>query len=272
MIVVHKFWFAPLAALAATPTLAHDFWIQPRQFSAVAPQSIPLTMFVGHGPARDRWGVDIDHVILFRTIGPDGLIDRKPNLRLGAPGFDALAPLARPGAYVFLLQSTSTPSQLPFLRFNDYITTEGITPIIAERKRRGLEKTDGREIYSRRAKAIVQVGPVDAASISRVTRPMNLLLEIVPGRHPSALGADGVMPVQVLFGGRPLPGALVKITNLDADAEPLATRRTGADGRASFRIPPAGKWQMNVVWSVPLHGDASADFRTTFSSLTFATP
>lgn len=269
---MRKIWLAPLIALAAAPAIAHDFWIQPRQFNLPSPGSVPLSMLVGHGQARDRWGVSADRVVLFRTIGPDGTLDRKPGLRLGSPGFDALVPLARPGSYVFLLQSISASSQLPFLRFNDYAKVEGITPILAERKRRGLERTDGRELYSRRAKAIVQVGPVDAASIARVTRPANLLLEIVPGRHPAALGARRLMPVQVLFGGRPLPGALVKITNLDADAEPVAMQRTAADGRTSFNIPRAGKWQMNVVWSVPLRGNRDADFRTTFSSLTFETP
>jgi hypothetical protein len=268
---VRKIWFAPFLGLIAMPAVAHDFWVQPRQFTLANAGPALLTMFVGHGAARDRWGVDIDHVVLFRTIGPDGMIDRKADLRLGSPGFDALVPLAKPGGYVVVLQSTETPSQLPFLRFNDYVKTEGITPIIATRQRLGLEKTDGREVYSRRAKAIVQVGPVNAASIARVTRPTKMLLEIVPGKHPQALGADRMMPVQVLFQNRPLAGALVKITDLAADAEPVATQRTDKDGRTSFRIPRAGKWQMNVVWSVP-EGGSDPLFRTTFSSLTFATP
>lgn len=268
---MRKIWLAPFLALIAMPAVAHDFWVQPRQFSLANPGPALLTMFVGHGAARDRWGVDSDHVVLFRTIGPDGMIDRKADLRLGSAGFDALVPLAKPGAYLVVLQSTETPSQLPFLRFNDYVKTEGITPIIATRQRLGLEKTDGREVYSRRAKAIVQVGPVDAASIARVTRPTRLLLEIVPGKHPQALGTDRMMPVQVLFHNRPLAGALVKITDLAADAEPVATQRTDKDGRTSFRIPRTGKWQMNVVWSVP-GGGRDPLFRTTFSSLTFATP
>lgn len=262
-----------LAVLGAvsTPLLAHDFWLQPAVFAIPAPKPVPVTMFVGHGADKSRWGVAADKVIQFRSLGPDGLVDRMPNLTLDASGFDAIVPLARPGAYILGLQSAHSASQLPHLRFNEYVAEEGITPIAAHRKRRGAERTDGREIYSRRAKAIVQVGPVDKASIARVMRPLNLRLEIVPERHPMALGADRMLPVRVLYDGRTIAGALVKITDLGADARPVATRRTDAQGRARFAIPKAGAWQMNVVWASPLRGRPDADFDTTFSSLTFAT-
>ncbi len=86
-----------------------------------------------------------------------------------------------------------------------------------------------------------------------------------------ALGRDRRLPVRVLYHGRPLAGALVKITDLGADAKPAAKRRTDANGRAAFVIPRGGQWQMNVVWAAPLRSDRRADFNTTFSSLTFAT-
>ena len=267
---MRKIWLAPALALAALPAWAHDFWRQPRQFTLPAPGTALLTLFVGHGTFRDRWPVGVDHVVRFTTTGADGVIDRRKNLMIGAPGFDGLLPLARPGAYVVAMQSTETPSQLPFLRFNDYINFEGITPIIETRRRLHQEQADGREIYSRRAKAIIQVGPVDAGSIERVTHPVGLSLEIVPLRHPFRL--DGhVMPVQILLNGRPLSGALVKLTDLDADAEPVAKVRSGGDGRAAFTIPHPGKWQFNVVWSLPVKNNPQGDFQTTFTSLAFAT-
>lgn len=259
------------ATIAGTPVLAHDFWVQPQRFSLAAPGPASVTMLVGHGAARDRWGVAPDRILLFRTIGPDGTIDRRSNITMNGPGRDAAFNLARNGSYLVLLQSTSASSELPALRFNDYVNEEGITPIAAQRRRAGTEDREGRESYSRRAKTIVQVGRVDASSIARVTKPANLLLEIVPARHPLALTKDRRLPVQVLYRGRPLPGALVKLTNLANDAEPVAKIRTGVGGRATFTLPGAGQWQMNVVWAAPLRNDARGDFETTFSSLTFAT-
>lgn len=267
---MHKFWFAGAAALISMPVLAHDFWIQPNRFVLDAPGPVAVTMYVGHGQAKDRWGVSADHILQFNAIGPKGLTSRLASLRMNGRAFDALVPLEQPGCHILALQSKSALSQLPAVRFNDYVKTEGITPIASARARAGSENSEGREFYSRRAKTIVQVGPVDAASIARATSPVRLKLEIVPGRHPQKLGAGNTMPVQVLFNGKPLAGALVKLTDLDADAEPVGTERTNSAGRATLRIPHAGKWQMNVVWAEPLRS-ASADYRTTFSSLAFQT-
>lgn len=265
----------PVAVLAfgalAVPVLGHDFWLQPAVFAMPSPKRVPIAMYVGHGADRGRWGVAPDKVIQFRSAGPDGLVDRLPNLTMGSPGFDAIVPLARPGSYVFGLQSASSSSVLPYLRFNEYIAEEGITPIAVDRTRRRATRQEGRELYNRRAKAIVQVGPVDSASIVRVTRPLNLKLEIIPERHPMALAENRVLPVRVRYNGRPLPGALVKITDLGADAKPADMIRTDAQGRARFTIRRAGAWQMNVVWASRLTGRREADYVTTFSSLTFAT-
>ncbi len=268
---VRKIALAAALTMVAAPGLGHDVWLQPRQFSIAAPAAVPIEMFVGHGTSRDRWGVSEDRVVLFRTIGPDGVIDRKRSLTMGNPRGDATVRFERAGGYLVLLQSSSAFSGLPARRFNDYVAEEGITPIAADRRRRALQDTEGRENYSRRAKAIVQVGPVDRASIERVIRPAGQSLEIVPGRHPMALGKDRRLPVRVLYRGRPLSGTLVKITNLAADSTPVATRRTGADGRAVFPMPWAGQWQMNVVWASPLENDPRANYDTTFASLTFAT-
>ncbi len=269
---MRKFWFAVAVMLVSVPAAAHDFWLQAHPFVMPKPDRALITVLVGHGTARDRWGVDAGHVVRFHTIGPDGDVDRKGVMALGAVGYDAILPLARPGAYIVAMETTLTPSQLPFLRFNDYINYEGDTPVIEQRKRLNQEQADGRELYSRRAKTIIQVGPVDAASIARVTRPLGMTLEIVPGKHPQALSSDRNLPLRVLYNGRPLAGALVKLTNLDADAEPVAKLRTGSDGSVIMHIPKPGKWQLNAIWSAVLHNDPRADFGTTFASLAFAVP
>lgn len=268
---MRKFMTAAALAMIAVPALAHDFWIQPDRFVYDVPAIVPISMFVGHGQARDRWGVSVDHIVLFNTFGPDGFVDRRPELRMNSKTYDARVTLAKSGGYVFGLQSNYAESSLPAVRFNDYVKSEGVTPILAYRTRNRQERADGREMYSRRAKAIVQVGPVDANSITRVTTPMGFLLEIVPERHPQSLGSGNTLPVKVLFKGKPLAGALVKLTNLANDAKPVATRRTDRHGRTSFKISQPGNWQMNVVWAETLGDKAKADFKTTFSSLSFAT-
>lgn len=258
-----------VASGAAEGAAAHDFWVQPRVFSAAVEAIVPVTIEVGHGAARQRWSVPPDRVASFVTVGPDGTRDRRAALHLDAPTSDADLRFAKPGTYLIALTTTRATSVLPGIRFTDYAKTEGLTPLLVARAKAGTSNTPGRETYSRRAKAIVRIGGV--ASPAVVTRPLGMTLEIVPDRDPNDLGPNEPLPVRVLYEGRPLGGAFVKLTNLDFDARPVRTATTDAAGRASVAIPFAGLWQMNVIWTKPLAGSPDADWDTVFSSLTFGT-
>ena len=118
----------------------------------------------------------------------------------------------------------------------------------------------------------MQVGKADPAAKSAATRPLGLTLEIVPEKNPYTLAAAQKLPVRVFYEGKPLAGALVKLTKLDQDAKPMAMQRTDAAGRTAFSLPRAGKWQLNVVWTKPLAGNPKAEFETVFSSLAFGYP
>lgn len=253
-----------VVAAAVTPVRAHDFWLQPVRFQLPAPSVLPLSIYVGHGDDRERWGTDPGRVLLLKSLGPDGLVDRRPQLRAGGGG---LLRLAAPGTYVLGFQTNHAKSDLPALRFNSYAELEGLTPAIDQRRRTGTTTKNGREIYSRRAKALIQVG--DSAPAAYVTRPVGLSLEIVPEIDPYRLRKGQRLPIRIVYQGRPLAGALVKLTNLDDDAKPVEMHRTDRRGRANFGVPQAGNWLINTIWTQPIRGNPDADFDTTFSSLTF---
>lgn len=259
------FALVPLQTLAA-----HDFWVQPLVFAAPVDAPIPVTLLVGHGAARQRWSVGADRVASFSVVGPDGVTDRRGDLTINVDDRDATLRFAKPGTYAIVLATKPASSVLPAIRFNDYLTVEGIAPALAARKAAGTTGTPGRELYSRRAKALVKVGAATGPQ-PQVTRPVGLTLEIVPEVDPYAIAPDAPLPVRILFEGKPLAGALVKLNNLDFDARPVTTHLTDAAGRATFAIPFRGLWQMNVIWTKPLVGNPAADFATTFSSLTFGT-
>ena len=104
------------------------------------------------------------------------------------------------------------------------------------------------------------------------TRRLGLSLEIVLARPPADQDDGNTLAAQVLFQGRPLARALVKLTDLDHDAEPVAALATDGDGIVRFSRPPPGNWLLNVVWTTPLSGAEGIDFDTIFSSLCFAVP
>ncbi len=208
---------------------------------------------------------------MFREIGPNGGMDLKDSLHPTSER-DAVLSFPSPGTYVLAFQSSPAYSNLPSIRYNDYIKVEGLTPSIQARAQSHTSDTPGREVYSRRCKVLIQVGGQTAKSQNQVTAPIGMSLEIVPERNPYTLPAGEPLPVRILFEGRPLAGALVKLTNLEFDGRPVAMRLTDAAGRAAFIMPRTGDWLINVIWTKPVKGNRDADFDTTFSSLTFGFP
>lgn len=213
------------ALLLALPAAAHDFWIQPQA---------PYSLLVGHGPYRQVSPIPPSRIIRSETIG---------------------------GHLMVLETDDKAQSHLPAIRFNDYLKAEGLTPALEERERTGRTNRDGSERYSRRAKALIGVGPGDPLFTHRV----GLTLEIVP--EPGA-----GLPVRVFYKDQPLAGALVKLTDLDHDEEPYQTRRTDETGRAAFALPQKGSWLLNVIWTEAQGPAAETDFATIFSSLSFTFP
>ena len=227
-----------------------------------------MVLLVGHGAARQRSSIPASRITQFRSSGPGGIVNRMADLTLGSAA-DASLRFDTPGTFLVYFSTSNIASDLPAKRFNEYATAEGLTPVLDRRAANGAMNKPGRELYSRRGKAIVQVGPVGAAAQPQISRPVGLALEIVPLSNPYAGGNPSEMTVQVLYQGRPLSGALVKLNNLAADAQPVETHRSDETGRATFLARRAGQWQFNVVWSQPMPRNPQAEFLTTFSSLSF---
>lgn len=253
--------------LIATPVLAHDLWIQPERFQTAANSPVAATFMVGHGKSRERWGNN-HRVVALGDVFNGKRRDLRPLLRRGGRA-DFTARFAERGLHVIMLETDHAFSNLPPRRFNDYLKEEGLALALAARQRTGKTGTAGRERYSRRAKALIEVGRQTAADHALASRPLGLKLEIVPERSPYALGPARQLPVHVLYNGRRLPNATVKLTDLGQDQRPVAVVVTDRAGRATFRVPARGKWLLNVVWAEPVAGDPRVDFETIFSSLTF---
>lgn len=200
-------------------------------------------------------------------------MDLRGNLDPGGDSTDGDFRFQAPGAYVLVLETDDQAhSRLPATRFNEYLKVEGLTPALEQRQRAHRMDADGSERYSRRAKSIVQVGSPLAGSQAHVIKPLGLQLEIVPELSPYAEPRSAIFPVRVIYEGRPLAGALVKLTNLEHDAAPLEMQLTDDAGQATFTMPKSGAWLLNVIWTKPLLNSPEADFETIFSSLSFGFP
>ena len=102
-------------------------------------------------------------------------------------------------------------------------------------------------------------------------RVLGFTLELVPRANPYALRAGGTLPVQVLFQGRPLSGALVVAINAD-EAERKISARSDSSGRVSLRLGREGAWLVKAVHMVPAPSGSNADWESLWASLTFELP
>ena len=265
-----RFTLAKLSLVfIATSATAHDFWLQPQVFQTKPGVALPITALIGHGDDRGRWEADAKRVVMLKSIGPNGTVDLRSAFKQRGVGSHFAPVFAKTGVHVVAMQTNHASSELPAKRFNDYAQGEGLTPILQYRTRMGTTDTLGREIYSRRAKVLIRVGASAGRADPRSIKAIGLTLEIVPERDPYAPGKSRNLPVRVIYEGKALPGATVKLTNLNSDEKPVASVKTDSFGRAAFRIPESGAWLLNVVWTKPINGRPGADFDTIFSSLTF---
>ncbi|WP_031236683.1 DUF4198 domain-containing protein [Asticcacaulis sp. AC460] len=262
------FALALAIAGAALPAMAHDFWLQPERFRLKAGAATPMTFQVGHGKDRQKSLIARNRVVRFDSLSAAGHADRRGELKMGDANADTVLKFPARGLQLLAFETDGAYSELPAIRFNDYLKAEGLTTAMAWRAQKKTVNAPGRETYSRRAKALVQVGDYARADDAIATRRLGLALEIVPEVNPYAPEFTGSLPVRVYYQGQPLAGAMVRINNLDFDSRPLEVMTTDAAGRAVFKIPKTGSWQLNVVWTKPVQGNPKAEFDTIFSSLT----
>ncbi|HKQ13923.1 MAG TPA: DUF4198 domain-containing protein [Steroidobacteraceae bacterium] len=243
---------------------AHEFWVQPREFWLTPPAALSVTLQVGDSRSRQESPIPPQRITRFAAIGPRGA---PVDMRGGSARLD------KAGAWLVALETdTGAYSRQSAARFNDYLEAEGLTPALEYRTRTHQMHVDGFERYSRTAKSIVLVGRHNRQAQRHVTQPLGLKLEIVPQVSPYAEPQPVQLPLRVLYEGRPLAGALVKLLNLEQDLTGANQTLTDDAGLASFSMPTRGKWLVSVVWTRRLADDADADYETTFASLTFGFP
>lgn len=247
-----RFLIAPLlAALAAGPARAHDFWIEPSSFTPAPGDLVQLTLRVGQNLEGDTVPRNDALIERFAVVGDHG--DTRV---VGRDGQDPAGVIRREESGGALVVYRSLPSRvvLDVAKFESYLELEGLPKVKA-----------GPEFYSRCAKAFVAVGGKGSAAF---TRPAGLRLEIVPEADPYALAQGAPLPVRVLYEGKPLRNAMVVAFDL-ASANAPQRIRTDAGGRARVALPRPGVWLIKAVHMIAASPATGATWESFWASLTF---
>jgi len=250
---------------------AHDFWIEPSSFEPAPRAMVAFRLAVGRQWQGEVFPRSAQRIVRFTVSGPDG--ERSVP---GAEGSDPAGAIVAggPGIYVAAYQSNNSELALAPERFAEYLRLEGLEWVLGERRRRGEEGQESREVFARCVKSLLRV-PGGDGRLEGFDRALGLPLELVPERDPYALAPGESLPLRLLYRGRPLAGALI-VASPRAQPENEVRARSDGQGRVALAIPASGAWLVKSVHMVRLEGtDARwqhAEWQSWWASLTFVLP
>jgi hypothetical protein len=192
-------WLAVIAA----PAAAHDLWLVPGESYAVGKAAL-VRANVGMAFPESVHAPDptlFKRRILIKPDGTEGLLE--PAGKEDESGVLRFVP-DQLGTYVLAVQTRPKLVSLEAGKFNEYLVTDGLSHIFLLRAKEGSLDQKGKERYSKSVKTLIQVGHAGEGDPSRI---LGLPLEVVPLRDPFRLKAGSVLPVRVMFQGKPLPEA-----------------------------------------------------------------
>lgn len=244
---------------------AHEFWIMPTSFAPAPLSQVGFELRVGTGWPGETVPRDDDRIVRFALIDPRGEHPINGEPVSDPAGYAAATAL---GPAIAIYRSSPASITLAAEKFEAYLKQEGLERISRIRAERGQSAADGKEIYSRCAKALLQVGGRKAppGGFNRVT---GLTLELIPQSDPATLTIGGDLTVQLRYKGEPLAGALVRAQAQDRPNDKIELR-TDAAGRVSFPLRYYGVWLLSAVQMIEAPKESGADWESLWASLTFS--
>ncbi len=153
-------------------------------------------------------------------------------------------------------------------KFKNYVTKEGLGHALLPSQQGRNPKLDLKEGYSRFAKTLVALG----AEPSGRDQPTGLKIELVALAHPLALKATDPMPVQLLYEGRPLEGARIKVF-VGVGTEFVHQINTDKEGKALIPAGGPGPYLLNAIHMTEPQGsearEKNAHWESFWASLTY---
>lgn len=253
------------AMLAASPVAAHEFWIEPHDFTIAQDGRIQADLRVGQDFKGDAFPYIPSRFAAFRRHDRLGEADVE-GVTGDLPALN-LKPRAE-GLSIFTYVSAGERIRFrDWEKFEVYLDYEGLDTIPARHDARGLPPDDISEIYTRCAKTLVAVG--DASDDT--DRATGMRLELVAGENPLTLTPGAEMSFTLLWQGKPLADTQVALfqKGQDGNAGTRTLARTDDSGHASFTIPASGAYMAASVHMIEAPADRAADWESYWASLTF---
>jgi hypothetical protein len=250
--------------LTALPAVAHEFWLEPADFTPRRAENVPISIFIGQKFKGNSYPFIRQEFRKFVVIDARG---EKPVKGVDGDDPALSTKFSEPGLVIFA--HYSTPEKLEFdtwEKFLAYLEFEGLEHIAKLHLQQGKPQTGIKEIYSRCAKLLMSVG--GGGGEDRLT---GMPLELVAERNPYSLKPGEALSVRLYFEGKPVPDVMISAIS-KADPENRMRVRTDKEGRARLALPAPGPWLLNSVHMIPPARSDDTHWSSLWASMTFARP
>ena len=257
-----------LLLAVATVAAAHDMFVKPERFH-VAPNADVLVRLLNGTFSKSENAITRDRLLDVSVVTPTG----RAALDTAAWTVDGDTSTIRvrtggAGTYVIGVSTRPRVLELRAKEFNEYLETDGIPDVLAERHRSGEFGKPARERYAKHVKALLQVGDVpDDGYATALGYPA----EIVPLENPYRLTTGATLRVRTLVDGQPMANQYVLYggrTTTGARIEQRNTR-SDADGVARIALGTRGTWYVKFINMRRLTDDPAADYESKWATVTF---
>jgi len=243
---------------------AHEFWLLPKKFTYKPGEKMTVDFMVGENFEGEFWDLNRHKVEKMTIYNRLSALDMLPKIAKSA-GNNLEYTFNNVGTHLVALESDNAYIELDPEKFDGYLTEDGLDYIKEERVKRGEQNIPSRELYSRYAKLLVQVGD---KTDDTYKKSAGLKLEIIPSQNPYDLKSGDYMECKVLYRGNPEPNTLVKVWSHVGNRIFLQNIYTESDGAIRFPISSSGPWMVSSVKMIR-STSSRAEWESMWASLVF---
>ena len=242
----------------------HEFWLQPAKFTYALGETAAIYFKVGENFLGAAWKGDADRVQRLEHHGPAGKTTLRPTMDSAAAA-PIRVTLRDEGTHIFIMQTNEAFIALGGKDFTTYLEEDGLDEVLHQRSKDGTSQDSATELYSRHAKLILNCGSTQDDNYRKV---FDLPIEIVPQQNPSSLRKGDPVSFLILFQGKPLFGAKVKVWNRYRNRTSVQNIFSQQDGIIETHISNPGDWMVSVVKMIP-SVDSKAQYQSYWGTLVF---
>lgn len=254
-----------LLLCAALTAHGHDMYIVPASFFPAKGATITAGFHVGDSFPESEVSGRLDRLQSPRLVWRGGSAAFS-NLRVD--GKRDIGDVAVGGSGELIAAVNTLPSLIDLEpeKFTEYLKEEGLTEIIGWRAEHGESAKPGKERYSKYAKSILLSG----SSNGFANHTIGYVIEIIPETDPNKLKPGELLPIRVLFRGKPAADLQIESAWAGKDVgKTTVVGRTGPDGRVKVPLPAAGLWRIHTIKMERCAEASAADWESYWASLTF---